>query len=525
MNRKRFLSAILAMLILLSVAVPSAMAAEQYGELYVAVGNVTDDGRVNVKDATAVQKHLAGIITLTGAQLLAADTNGDGTVNIKDATVIQKHIAGFSQVSQIGVVITLPEPTPDEETPETEVIPTCTGCDIPVPILPDVTQPVTTSPATTPQDPVELPSTPDTAQGDIYFNVECSLRVSDYEGRDTGGTVLYLINDLQELKDVLSTIKVTMYGDGTYTTPDVSPEYSEEFFKEYALVVSLNCVGGSNCSQEIDRLSVEGNVLTTHRTLYHPFIMLCDMNWQYVLVKVKAEDVESVELLADDTYIDECTQEDPTLPVATLPTDPTEPAETIPALTTEPETEPVSTLPTEPETEPVPTLSTEPAETQKPVDETTPVKPGYIPFDIIEEGRITDYKGSDETKVFYADSVEKALEAYAQIVLDPYYQGTYFLNPTLDEKYNEEYFEDKALIISLNCVGGSNCYQSINKLTVCDGVLTLHRNLYKPVIVTCDMNYQYVLIEVDKAHVGTVTGMENHNTYYTIEEEGIDVPW
>ncbi len=511
MNRKRILSAILTMLVLLSFAVPSAFA--QVASVYVTIGNVVQDSNVNIRDATAVQKHLAGIITLSESQLLSADTNRDGMVNIKDATVIQKYIAGFSASSEMGAVIELPQATTPDETepvttePASEVVPTCTGCDIPVPTLPDVTKPAQsdpTEPETMQTDPTEIPSTPDTAQRDIYFNGERSMRVTDYEGRDTGETILYLIKSPRELNAVLSGIKVTMYGDGTYTTPDISPDYTEEFFEEYALLISLNCVGGSNCWQQIDRLSVAGNTLTVHRTLYHPCIMLCDMNWQYELIKVKAEDIQNVELLADDTYIDECTQEDPT-PPPTLPTDHTEPV-------------------TKPSPEPVPTLPTEPA-TQKPTEGTTPVVNGNVPFSIKEEGRITDYKGSDETKVLYADSVEKALEAFSQIVLDPYYQGTSFLNPTLDEKYNEEYFEDKSLIISLNCVGGSNCYQSIDKLTVCDGVLTLYRNLYKPMMVTCDMNYQYVLIEVDKSDVGNITSTENHNTYYTIEDEFLDVPW
>ncbi len=506
MNRKRILSAILTMLMLLSFAVPSAFAQTPAEGLYFTVGNVVEDGNVNIKDATAVQKHIAGIITLKGIELLAADTNCDGAVNIKDATVIQKHIAGFSTASEVGTVITLPQEipsTPDETEPiptepASEVIPTCTGCDIPVVTLPEITEPED-------PDPTEIPSTPDTAQRDIYFNVECSMSVTDYEGRDTGGTILQLIKSSEELKAVLSGIKVTMYGDGTYTTPDVSTEYTEEFFEEYALLVSLNCVGGSNCWQEIDRISVEGNILTTQRTLYHPCIVLCDMNWQYVLVKVKAEDVRNVEVLADDTYIDECTQVDPTEP----PVKQTEPTELV----------------TQPIVDPTPAPTTQPATTQKPEDATTPIGNGNVSFSIIEEGRITDYIGSDQERVLYADSVETAQEAYAQIVLDPYYQGSYFLNPTLDERYNEEFFESKALVISLNCVGGSNCDQSIDMLTVCDGVLTLYRSLYKPEIVTCDMNYQYVLIEVDKADVGNITSTENHNTYYTIEDEYLDVPW
>lgn len=60
------------------------------------LGDVNLDFTVNVKDATAVQKHLAGLITLDETALLLADFNKDDTVNIKDATAIQKYVAGIT---------------------------------------------------------------------------------------------------------------------------------------------------------------------------------------------------------------------------------------------------------------------------------------------------------------------------------------------------------------------------------------------------------------------------------------------
>ncbi len=58
-------------------------------------GDVNLDGKLNVKDATAVQKHLASIAVLDEKGLTVADFNGDGKINIKDATAIQKKIAGL----------------------------------------------------------------------------------------------------------------------------------------------------------------------------------------------------------------------------------------------------------------------------------------------------------------------------------------------------------------------------------------------------------------------------------------------
>lgn len=66
------------------------------------LGDSDCDGKVNVKDATAIQKHVAGIITLseTGAKLADVDTSTN--INIKDATAIQKWVAGIETGFAIG---------------------------------------------------------------------------------------------------------------------------------------------------------------------------------------------------------------------------------------------------------------------------------------------------------------------------------------------------------------------------------------------------------------------------------------
>ena len=58
-------------------------------------GDVNMDRKVDVKDATAIQKHLAALATLSNDQLLLADVDFSGATNIKDATYIQKQIAGL----------------------------------------------------------------------------------------------------------------------------------------------------------------------------------------------------------------------------------------------------------------------------------------------------------------------------------------------------------------------------------------------------------------------------------------------
>ncbi len=69
------------------------------------LGDADVNGTVNIKDATAIQKHIAGLTELSkvGEEVADADLNGD--VNIKDATAIQKWIAGIETGLPIGGVV------------------------------------------------------------------------------------------------------------------------------------------------------------------------------------------------------------------------------------------------------------------------------------------------------------------------------------------------------------------------------------------------------------------------------------
>lgn len=65
-----------------------------WGEIV--TGDANADGTVDIIDATTVQKHIAGAITLTDGRLSAADADGNGTVDINDVTAIQRFIAKLS---------------------------------------------------------------------------------------------------------------------------------------------------------------------------------------------------------------------------------------------------------------------------------------------------------------------------------------------------------------------------------------------------------------------------------------------
>ena len=57
------------------------------------LGDVDNDGKITIADATFVLRANAGFVTLTTTQMKSADVNFDGYVNVKDATLIQKYIA------------------------------------------------------------------------------------------------------------------------------------------------------------------------------------------------------------------------------------------------------------------------------------------------------------------------------------------------------------------------------------------------------------------------------------------------
>ena len=63
-------------------------------------GDVNCDGKVNVVDATEIQKYIVNKGALSQDGLAVADVNGDGNINVSDATLIQKYVVGL--VDKLG---------------------------------------------------------------------------------------------------------------------------------------------------------------------------------------------------------------------------------------------------------------------------------------------------------------------------------------------------------------------------------------------------------------------------------------
>lgn len=65
------------------------------------LGDADENGIVNVKDATTIQKRVAGLSTSTW-NYEAADADRSGVVDVKDATIIQKWVAGMTIKTSVG---------------------------------------------------------------------------------------------------------------------------------------------------------------------------------------------------------------------------------------------------------------------------------------------------------------------------------------------------------------------------------------------------------------------------------------
>ena len=57
------------------------------------MGDVDLSGTLDIKDATALQRYLAGSATFNELQLTLSDFNSDGKIDVKDVTAIQRHLA------------------------------------------------------------------------------------------------------------------------------------------------------------------------------------------------------------------------------------------------------------------------------------------------------------------------------------------------------------------------------------------------------------------------------------------------
>ncbi len=165
------------------------------------MGDADSNGKVNVKDATIIQKHAAKLLTLIGDATFCADVNFDGKINVKDATAIQKYLAKIEVEYPIGDVIS--EAIADEN------MPVVAAADIPVAVAADATVKATLT--TADNKKVEL------------------------EGKVVGGDVVFELSDVYsfgfffDFGEEITLNAIQVYGDTEYKGGSVNVSNAQDY--------------------------------------------------------------------------------------------------------------------------------------------------------------------------------------------------------------------------------------------------------------------------------------------------------
>lgn len=288
---------------------------------YLIFGDTDGDGKVNIKDATEIQKYLADIVTLSEKRLMCGDINRDGENNIKDVTLLQKFLAGLTMQNDVKYIeldfyiihlktelLELMEYGEafvegkkfEAESYERYLIANGKAssaysdkwpfAEDAQEVLDAITELKTALNGLATAD--EIPNPPD--NGDIVFKDAYEFRVSAYDYNTE--PVNMIINSPEELQAVID--KIEYY----YSVEDIFPEeYNDAFFEDNAVVVSLFVVGGSGCSQRIHTLTVDGTALTLYRTVTRPELYPTDINYVLAYLEVKKTDIAAVDMIINET--------------------------------------------------------------------------------------------------------------------------------------------------------------------------------------------------------------------------------
>ncbi len=143
------------------------------------------------------------------------------------------------------------------------------------------------------------------------------------------------------------------------------------------------------------------------------------------------------------------------------------------------------------------------------VFEEAPVfRPVEVDFKIVDEQRVSWY-GSEETELFLLHH-----NSQVESVTSKFESGKApEINLPADEK---GFFGDKIYLVSLNFLGGGGSTQTIDRITVVDHTLTVYRTIISPELQTPDMNYQYVLIELDSSLLESISELKDVTVKYTV---------
>lgn len=214
------------------------------------LGDADENAKVNIKDATAIQKQLAKLVTLSDLGLLASDATEDGKVNIKDATEIQKHLANLPANENIGKEL------------EVYAAPTETTA---APIATEPTETTAAIDATVDQLPTDTAATIDETEATIATVITEATTATEAPSTDDEETLTLYFENTQNWEKV----NIHYWSDSESTSwPGVSMipvETNDEGYGVYMAMVPANITGvvfnaGENMPQTVDILNIENNM-------------------------------------------------------------------------------------------------------------------------------------------------------------------------------------------------------------------------------------------------------------------------
>lgn len=106
MNMKRISKTI--GILLIAIVCISAAAVSVAAESSYIRGDADGNGNVDIRDVTAIQRHLADLEPLNSNHITAADVNSGG-LDISDATAIQMYLAEYDDPYHIGITVSYDE--------------------------------------------------------------------------------------------------------------------------------------------------------------------------------------------------------------------------------------------------------------------------------------------------------------------------------------------------------------------------------------------------------------------------------
>ncbi len=366
-------------------------------------GDAEFDGVVNVRDATALQKHIAQLHILYGAENIVADANADGDVNIKDATEIQKYSAGIKLNSGAGLLMKVLAPVVSEKTQAA----------------------------------------------------------------------------LTELHHLIAEAK-GLFVPGSNYVAATSAKLSEEIEKSEAIFEIDNpALDVVTAQKEALREAMEGLEFVNLDT--KELVSLMNTASRYIGTGYTDDSLEALkEAISNAQMV--ClygqSQDEVTLAVAQI-------EEAVNAL-------------------------------EYAFDEDA-VK---IPFTLVQECRVFGYDGADDTLVYLVKSPAQMDEILATIHGE---NTAVYTKPERDASYDEAFFEENSLIITLNLAGYDESEQVINALVLKDDVLIVRRELYKIINGNSYKNYRFALMEVKNSDIEGVVTLKNANyIWHVITEPPIE---